>query len=299
MAGILTASQMLRYGLELVGIDADTQARRFRSTNVDYFMSHFGPHPLHAASVWQDLQTCQQTCPDAFVDPASAEIDAFFYGLYFLRLYQTESVRAARFQVGKQTMREKTWYYVKKIAALKRIKIVMPTEWDTTFIMSVDGAHFRLNEPRDPHYRRHGKNYSHKSNSAGVNYEVAVALFDSRIVWIKGPIEAATHDNTVFQSDLMNHVPAGKRIIVDNGYQGVASMYSNYNQFDTEEMKEFKSRAKSRQETLNGKMKVYQVLDSRFRHKFLMHGYCFDAVAVLTQYTVEDTGSHGSPLFDI
>ena len=302
MAGIVTASQMLKHGLTLVGIDEQTQSRRLRSTCISDFKAHFGAHPVHCAFTWRDLLTCEQTCPEAYIAPANAEIDAFFYGLHFLRLYQSESVRAARFGVGKQTVREKSWFYVTKIAALKHVKIVLPDAWDTTYTLSLDGAHFAINEPRHPTLRRDEKNYSHKYNAAGVDYEVGVALFQSKIVWIKGPVQASTHDHKVFQSELQALIPAGKRIIVDNGYQGCPEFYSNYNQFDTEEVREFKKRAKSRQEAVNGKMKVFKVLDSRFGHPsrdFVKHGLCFDAVAVLTQYAIEDTGRHGCPLFEI
>lgn len=301
MAVLLTATQMLRQGLLLLNIDEDRQSRRQRSANVDDFKAHFGPHPLHAAKVWRELLTCANSCPAAYINPDTAELDAFFYGLHFLRCYTRERERSSRFGVGLQTMREKSWYYVKKIAALKTLKIVWPqdNEWDTVFIVSVDGSHFQINEPRDPNVRRNRKNYSHKGNGAGVNYEIAIALFKQRIVWINGPMEASIHDSTAFQDALMAQIPAGKRIIVDNGYEGVPEMFSAFNQFDTEEMKEFKRRAKSRHESLNGRMAVYQCLAARFRHKSDKHGFCFDAVAVLTQYAIEDEGPYGEPLFEI
>ena len=157
MAAILTATQILRHGLFLLKIiDETQQARRLRSTLVSDFESHFGPHPLHAAKVWREILTCQQSCPAAYVDPAVADLDSFFYGLHFLRCYPRERERASWFSVGAQTMREKSWFYVKKIAALKELKIVMlgEDEWLTTFIVSVDGSHFQMNEPRDPHVRR-------------------------------------------------------------------------------------------------------------------------------------------------
>lgn len=301
MTTILTATQILRHGLFLLKIDETQQARRLRSTLVSDFKSHFGPHPLHAAKVWREILTCQQSCPAAYVDPAVADLDSFFYGLHFLRCYPRERERASRFSVGAQTMREKSWFYVKKIAALKELKIVMlgEDEWLTTFIVSVDGSHFQMNEPRDPHVCRNRTNYSHKSNAAGVNYEVAVALFLQRIVWIRGPMPASVNDSRAFKEGLMAEIPQGKRIVVDNGYEGVPDIFSASNQFDSSVSKEFKKRAKSRQETLNGKMAVYQCLEARFRHKTRNHGFCFDAVAVLTQYEIEDEGPHGSPLFDI
>ena len=99
---LLSATQMLRHGCLLIGIDKQSIAKRKRSTLVDDFKSHFGPHPLHAARVWRDLLTCQQTCPAAFVNPAEADIDAFFFALYFLRCYPKERVRAIRLlQTGK------------------------------------------------------------------------------------------------------------------------------------------------------------------------------------------------------
>ena len=88
--GVLTATQMLRHGLLLLRIDDQKQASRKRSTLVTDFKDHYGPHPLHAARVWRDLLTCEATCPAAYVNPAKADIDAFFFALFFLRCYPKE-----------------------------------------------------------------------------------------------------------------------------------------------------------------------------------------------------------------
>ena len=115
---ILTATQILRRGLLLLRIDDQTQASRKRSTNVTYFKDHYGPHPLHAARVWRDLLTCNLTCPPAFINPAEADLDSFFYALHFLRCYPKERPASTRFQVCPETLRNKTWAYVMKIGAL-------------------------------------------------------------------------------------------------------------------------------------------------------------------------------------
>ena len=107
-AMILSASQMLQYGLVLLGVIVETQARRSRARNIDDFKAHFGPHPLHAARCWQDILTCQQTCPAAYINPLVADIDAFFWAVCFLRLYDTERFRATRFDAAIQTMIDKS-----------------------------------------------------------------------------------------------------------------------------------------------------------------------------------------------
>jgi hypothetical protein len=56
------------------------------------------------------------------------------------------------------------------------------------YIISVDGVHCRIFKPRtDPG----SKHYSHKSNSAGVMYELRIAIRSSRLVWIAGQSSAA------------------------------------------------------------------------------------------------------------
>ena len=45
-----------------------------------------------------------------------------------------------------------------------------------TFFLSVDGVHFRINEPMDPDFRKNPKYYSHKFNQAGYTVEVSDSL---------------------------------------------------------------------------------------------------------------------------
>jgi len=295
---LVSSAQMLQRGLRLLGLSA---RKLHYSTKVRKFKAHFGSHPNQCATVWKDLLTTD--IPAARVAPEDADLRGFFGALYFLRLYQSEDVRAARFKMNEKTHRELSWLWVGKIAALKDLKIKWPAdeEWDTTFIVSVDGAHFRINEPRDPDCRRHSKWYSHKHNCAGVNHEIAIHLFKQQVVHLKCWDVASKHDKTVFKEELQGKIPAGKRVVVDNGYEGVPEFYSAYNQFDTDEVKEFKKRAKSRHETFNGHMKIFECLDARFRHPDLeKHQLCFDAVGVLCQYAIEDTDpSSANPLFDI
>lgn len=300
MAAILTAKQMLKVGLDIARIIRYRQRRLSAETKYRKFKSHYGVHPLHAARVWRDLRTT--TIGKAHVED-NGNIYGFFAALNFLKVYATEDVRADFFQdhMHLNQMREEAWQYIEKIAALKPLKIVWPQQWDTTFIISVDGTHALINEPRDPYVRQNSTWYSHKHHRAGLNYEIAVALFDSKIVHAKSGDPASFHDMTVFRMELKNKIPHGKRVVADKVYdtEDERHILSCYNQFDTDEVKEFKKRARARHETVNAKLKCFRCLDNRFRHGVAKAQVCFDSCLVLLQYALEDTGPHGEPLFDV
>jgi hypothetical protein len=56
-----------------------------------------------------------------------------------------------------------------------------------------------------------------------------------------------------------------------------------------------KNRAKARQETFNKRIKIFKILDERFRHSVKKHKAVFEAVCALVQYEMEN----GHPLFTI
>ena len=137
--------------------------------------------------------------------------------------------------------------------------------------------------------------YSHKSNQAGLTYEIGVSIYANALVWLKGPKPASTHDITVFREELKNKIPDGKRVVGDNGYRGEPNTISTPNVHDPAELRRFKSRARARHETLNARLKNFKCLAERFRHGIENHHICFEAVCVIIQYQLEN----GSPLFDV
>ena len=168
--------------------------------------------------------------------------------LNFLRCYQTEPVRGALFKMNVKLVRDLSWYYVGKIAALKAMKIVWPEdhEWDTTYILRVDGTHFRLNEIRDEIMRKNPKWYSHKDHHPGLNYEIAIHLWKQQVVHAKTSDPSSKHDITVFREELKVKIPNGKRVIGDNGYHGESEIVSTPNLLDSAELKQFKKEARAR-----------------------------------------------------
>ena len=163
------------------------------------------------------------------------------------------------------------------------------------FILSVDGVHCRVNEPRGQPSTGW---FSHKSNGPGLVYELAIALNESKLVWMKGPFKPGENsDLQIFRKEdgLKAMIPVGKKAIGDRGYRGEQGKVSIRNPHDSAEVKAFKKRARARHETFNGRIKNFKVLEERFRHGVDKHQSVFEAVCVILQYEMEN----GHPLFDI
>ena len=138
--------------------------------------------------------------------------------------------------------------------------------------------------------------FDRKGGKAGVTYEIALHLWENRVVWISGPFPAATGDKVIFNKEngLNDQIPDGMKAIADKLFTGCDKI-SIHNSLDTEEVRVFKSRARARQESFNARLKCFDILRTRFRHGKDKHREVLEAVAVLCIMKMEN----GSPLFDI
>ena len=73
-------------------------------------------------------------------------------------------------------------------------------------IASVDGTHCRIEEPTLDSFEEQRKCHSRKFESAGLDYEVALSLYQQKCVWIKGPYPAGKPDITVFRKKLKKKI---------------------------------------------------------------------------------------------
>ena len=297
---LINPEQMLRRGLRSVGLDDQDQQRLSKETKVRKFKALFGKHPLHCCRAWRDLQTT--TIPGGCIDPYDTNaFVGFLAANNFLKCYaSSDDVRATLFKMNEKTIRDLTWYYVDKLAKLRNIKIKFPEdhEWETIYIASTDGTHARANEPRDPNVRKNPKWYSHKDETAGLNYEVALHLWKQQVIHAKTWDPASVHDLTAFRMELLNKIPQGKLVIADRGYisKDLSHVLATPSPLDSAEVKQFKKEARARHENFNKRLKDYSVLSGKFRHGVHKHQMCFDAVLVMCQYAIEDTGLEGEPL---
>jgi hypothetical protein len=143
------------------------------------------------------------------------------------------------------------------------------------------------------------KQCSHKFNHAAVKYEIFLSVFEPKCIWISGPRRGAKHAITIFREGLKDKVKDGKKSIVDRGYisnkPDERRMLSQPSALDSKELNNFKSRARLRQETFNGRLKYFNALAQTFRHTIPQHRLVLEAVCVIVQYQMDN----GRPIFDV
>ncbi|KAG7365076.1 DDE superfamily endonuclease [Nitzschia inconspicua] len=244
-------------GLDSVGF-LGRQASVSNEENLRRFRSFFGVGPAAAATVLFDLNRKERVT-----------IDHFLLAIYWLKTYQTETVMSRWWNMAEPTIRKHIWRVAELKQSLKEEKVVFGDfKNDPIFIISVDGVHCRTFEARK---KPTGKVYSHKSHGPGLAYELGIAVYESRLVWINGPFDASVHDIMMFRnpddpdSSLKETIPDGKRAIADNGYRGERqSKTAPPNRLDSQ-LKDLKNRARARHEAFNGRIKSFFILSSTFR----------------------------------
>lgn len=292
---VFTPAQVLTIGLGKAGRNVGL-GRAQETTKIRRFQRHYGPNPTVVSLIWSTLQTT--TVPDAIITKrALADFVNFLMALHHLKAYPVEEVLANRFDVHEQTARKWVHFYIKKLAALKESKVKWPNPLGASrFIISVDCVNFGVNEPRHPFLHKVKEYFDRKGGKAGVTYEIALDLWSSRVVWMNGPFPAATGDQVIFTDfGLQAKMPAGTKAIADKIYESCDKIAS-HNSLDTDEVRDFKARARARQESINARLKSFGCLKQRFRHDIRLHNKDFvHACMVICCFELEN----GSPLFNI
>ena len=213
---------------------------------------------------------------------------------------------------------DRVWKWIGKVAALLPTKIYWDDSLDDpsgpTVIVTVDGKDQKRHEVQHPRYNKDRRYCSHKCATAALKWELAVAIHRQQIVHIGGPFRGGLHDSSIYNGDLSEvdyelfskvgisgpYYPLERKI--ENGKLGVAdSAYAGYKKLmlyggdDSEELAKFKTRAKLRHETVNGRLCKFQIVNGTFRHSEAKQHIAFLAVAVLVQYELDES----APLFDV
>ncbi len=100
-------------------------------------------------------------------------------------------------------------------------------------------------------------------------------------------------DLKIARKKYIHEVKKGEKTYADLGYRD-----KKYFIIPNPNNREFNKRHKfimSRHETLNGRLKQFNILNERFRHSTYLHSRCFYAVLNLVQLSIEN----GEPLFDV
>ncbi len=90
-------------------------------------------------------------------------------------------------------------------------QIVWPSRWTPAghadfsknddipvFVITVDGVHCRVHEPKHPTKSKDKRYYSHKFKQSALNYELGVFVFDDALVSLNGSSKASQHDISIF-----------------------------------------------------------------------------------------------------
>ena len=161
-------------------------------------------------------------------------------------------------------------------------------------LTSVDGTDFRTQEkhPFDKGL------YSHKFNSAGLRYEIAVGIYNGYIVWVNGPFPAGEWpDSRIVQHAFIGYLCSDEIFLADRGYRGVP--YAITPGGHPPQLERLISKLRARHETVNRKMKEYRCLGDLCRHTPEQHGTLFYAVANLVQLRIETSDANWHVDIDI
>lgn len=314
---VITADMMMKKGLLCMNFNEEVQSLRSYDAKWDLFKTHYGVTPRVAALVLNDLSTTNipeavwnELCP---YDDIPAKLEdtergekgwcMFLMSLHFLWTNpKNRFVLASRFGVCEKYARGKSlWKWVYRIAALQAKVIVWPEEsfnnpnWHS-FIITVDCRDHKCWEKKHPSFnldqsyasKKHGKHASFK-------YELAIDIHRDKIVWMNGPFKATKHDLTIFKEDgLCDKIRAlgtTKYVVCDLGYRSKPSDNMPFlaipSSTDPICLKKFKSLARCRQEDVNGRMATFKILWDEFTHTEAQFKGCYEAIAVLIQYSLD------------
>jgi hypothetical protein len=132
---------------------------------------------------------------------------------------------------------------------------------------------------------------SYKFNHGAVKYEISMSVFQPQCVWISGPHRGGKRDITIFREGLKQKIKPGGKAIIDRGYVSSRrdeQMLSQPDTCDSKALNNFKSRARLRQETFNGRLKFFDALSQTFWHHVDKHKLVLEAVCVIVQYQMDN-----------
>lgn len=181
---LFTSNEILQIGLSLVGYNERQQARVKRKTNKTRFKQSFGSSANVYAAIWQNLQQIGHDDYRLVVKEESAlkSLKLFLITIHFLKKYSTEVDDSGRFGLSDRTIRDNKWKLLERIQYLKKKNIRWPKAWNSkdatigeipVFLVSVDGIHCSIQEPRHGCWSKNPDYYSHKFKRTGLAYEVA------------------------------------------------------------------------------------------------------------------------------
>lgn len=280
-----SAKDFLALGLTIAGFNRWQSYKQ--DANTERFTKKYGAIPQTCADIWSDLEQQELLNDEEAKHPVRLLI-----ALRFLWAYEYEHDLGSFFNLTEKTVRQHARVWVKKIEMLLPLKIGELEDYTDEvvgFLLSIDGVHVPIEEPR-PFSTIWS---SHKlGGSAGVNYELALLINRPQLAWVYGPLPPGKYnDISTFRRKLkalFEWLFPGKRIVGDKGYRGEKDIISTRNDYDPAEIAEWKDRVLARHETFNQSIKCFQCFTVKWRHGVENHGVAFRAVCAIVMYQIEN-----------
>jgi hypothetical protein len=298
----LTEADFLELGLKKNNLWLEPTTATATAKQRLSFRKVYGVDPKTCLELYKELEVISQSVRK------QASPNDLLMTVEWFRKYNTDFKTTAKYGRCEKIGSKYLWLITRAIQDLKATKIKMLDRWNTEgseiVIVSVDGVHCTISEPR-----QHASStwYSHKTHGPGLAYEIAISIQENKVVHIHGPFPAGVPDLTIFRSPdgLKSKLPASKFATADRGYRGEPALRLP-NERDTKVAKNFKKRSQARHETFNSRLKGFKILSTRFRHSHNgrkqqgitchdNHKAVFEAVCVLLQFDMEN----GHPLFAV
>ena len=306
---ILSAHDIRQMGLLVAKMTDAEQTAKGPDLCNELIRALYGSPPEVLADVWHDL--CNTTIPGARLtdeEKSNHGVKMFFLAHYMLWTYP-RNARLIEIHFGpiaeKLTRGDPLWKWIRKIESLLPEKIKWLPRLDDpnceAFIVTIDGVDCRTWESRrHPTFNIDRRLYSKKFAHAALKYEIAVAIFEDKIVWVNGPFRGGKHDLSIFREDgLMDKIQDGKMGITDRGYRTSVAAEADKLAFKREEdppdLKKIKGRSTCRHETVNSRIKQFCAASETFRHGKDKQEAAFKAICVVVQYQID----HGAYLYQV
>lgn len=277
---LFTRDEVLVRGFRTIKALPDITIDDYNEKNVKRFCGHFGNSPYEISFVWLHLLDSVDSGLDA-KDKSEKGFKKILTAIHYLwaRPKNNEVLATAcGYNCTRHVEGEGLWKYARAVSSLESCVIVWPEAklkqpGSQIFVGTIDGVDFRTREKSNDEFNVDKKQFTYKHHHGGLKYELVVDAFESKIISINGPFEGSADDRAMYADKTMGRIPEGKLLVADRGYgQSDEKKYPGWNKkfalpslSDSKWLANFKSRARSRHEGVNGLLVDYAVLHKELR----------------------------------
>ena len=131
-----------------------------------------------------------------------------------------------------------------------------------------------------------------------LRYEIGICIQTGWICWFNGPFPCGSFsDRRISMEALIYVLRRIEKVQADTTYGSLYHETPDKSRCGTP-YEQMKAKARARNETINGRIKVFGYLSNRWRHPLSKHGTAFGAVANIIQVQIEKEGTTFSVQYD-